>query len=94
VTGSPSPVVQMLPTIVFTADGIALSLDGPDGLAFDPSGNLWVSNLQSDNAGSVVEFTPAQLAVVGNLSPTVFLDSDIFGLNFHQPSLLTFGPIP
>ncbi len=94
VTGTPIPVVQINATSVITADGFALSLDGPDGLAFDPSGNLWVSNLYSDNAGSVVEFTPAQLATTGSPSPAVFLDSDIFGLNFHQPTLLTFGPIP
>jgi hypothetical protein len=53
-----------------------------------------VGNLQSDNADSVVEFTPAQLVATGSMSPAVFLDSNIFGLNIHQPALLTFGPIP
>jgi hypothetical protein len=94
VSGSPAPVVQINPTTVMTADGFASSLDGPDGLAFDASGDLWVSNLQSDNAGSVVEFTPSQLSETGNPSPAVFLDSDIFGTNIQSPALLTFGPIP
>jgi len=30
----------------------------------------------------------------GSASSAVFFDSDIFGTNIHQPSLLTFGPIP
>jgi len=93
-SGSLTPTVTITATPVETIDGITTSLDGPDGLAFDPSGNLWVSNLQSDNAGSVAEFTAAQLATSGNPSPAVFLDSDEFGLNIHQPALLTFGPIP
>ena len=92
-SGSLTPTVTITATPVETIDGITTSLDGPDGLAFDPSGNLWVSNLQSDNAGSVAEFTAAQLATSGNPSPAVFLDSDEFGLNIHQPALLTFGPI-
>ena len=93
-SGTPTPTVIITATPVVTADGIALSLDFPEGVAFDPSGNLWVANLESDNAGSLAEFTSAQLASSGSPSPAVFLDSDIFGTNIHQPSLLTFGPIP
>ncbi|MGA8641283.1 hypothetical protein [Candidatus Binatus sp.] len=93
-SGTPTPKVTITATAVVTLDGIALSLDFPEGLAFDPAGNLWVANLESDNAGSLAEFTPAQLASSGNPSPAVFLDSDIFGTNIHQPALLTFGPIP
>jgi hypothetical protein len=94
VSGTPAPKVIITATPVVTLDGIALSLDFPEGAAFDSAGNLWVANLESDNAGSLAEFTPAQLATSGNPSPAVFLDSDIFGINIHQPSLLTFGPIP
>ena len=94
VSGTPTPKVIITATPVVTLDGIALSLDFPEGVAFDPAGNLWVANLESDNAGSLAEFTPAQLATSGSPSPAVFLDSDIFGTNIHQPSLLTFGPIP
>jgi streptogramin lyase len=93
-SGSLMPTVTIAATIVITADGFASSLDNPDGLAFDPSGNLWVSNLESDNAGSIAEFTAAQLATSGSPSPAVFLDSDIFGININLPALLTFGPIP
>ena len=93
-SGTPTPKVIITATPVLTLDGIALSLDFPEGAAFDPAGNLWVANLESDNAGSLAEFTPAQLATSGSPSPAVFLDSDIFGTNIHQPSLLTFGPIP
>ena len=92
--GALTPTVVITATPVVTLDGVALSLDLPDGLAFDPAGNLWVANLDSDNAGSLAEFTPIQLTSSGNPPPAVFLDSDVFGTNIHQPSLLTFGPIP
>ena len=94
VSGTPTPKVTITATAVLTLDGIALSLDFPEGVAFDPAGNLWVANLESDNAGSLAEFTATQLASSGGPSPAVFLDSDIFGINIHQPSQLTFGPIP
>jgi hypothetical protein len=93
-SGSPSPTVTISATSVATATGFASSLDCPEGLAFDPSGNLWVSNLISDNAGSIAEFTAAQLATTGSPSPAVFLDSDVFGLNIDAPAQLTFGPVP
>lgn len=93
-SGIKTPTVIITATLVATAGGFALSLDFPEGLAFDSDGSLWVSNLESDNAGSVAKFTAAQLAATGNPSPAVFLDSDEFGLNFHQPAQLTFGPIP
>jgi hypothetical protein len=93
-SGTPTPTVIITATPVATLDGIAMSLDLPEGIAFDSAGNAWVANLDSDNAGSLAEFTPAQLATSGSPSPAVFLDSDIFGTNIHQPSLLTFGPIP
>ena len=93
-SGSLTPNVTITATVVVTLDGMAMSLDIPDGLAFDPSGNLWVANLDSDNAGSLAEFTPAQLATSGSPSPAVFLDSDVFGNNINQPALITFGPIP
>jgi sugar lactone lactonase YvrE len=93
-SGTPTPKVTITATAVVTQDGIAMSLDFPEGLAFDPAGDLWVANQESDNAGSLAEFTPPQLANSGSPSPAVFLDSDIFGINIHQPALLTFGPIP
>ncbi len=93
-SGSLTPNVIITATVVTTLDGMAMSLDFPEGLAFDSSGNLWVANLDSDNAGSLAEFTPAQLAASGSPSPAVFLDSDIFGTYINQPAQITFGPIP
>ena len=93
-SGSLTPTVTITATPVATIGGTTMSLDGPDGLAFDPGGNLWVSNLLSDNAGSIAEFTTGQLGSSGNPSPAVLLDSDVFGININQPALLTFGPIP
>src|SRR5580704_1895829 len=93
-SGTPTPTVIITATPVVTLDGIALSLDFPEGIAFDAAGNAWVANLENDNAGSLAEYTPAQLATSGSPSPAVFLDSDIFGTNIHQPAQLTFGPIP
>jgi hypothetical protein len=93
-SGSLTPNVTITATVVTTLDGMAMSLDVPQGLAFDPSGNLWVANGDSDNAGSLAEFTPTQLATSGSPSPAVFLDSDIFGNNINQPALIIFGPIP
>ena len=35
-------------TVVLTGDGT--NLDGPEGMAFDNSGNMWVANFSSDLA--------------------------------------------
>jgi secreted PhoX family phosphatase len=90
-SGSPTPLVILQSTTVTTPSGSAPSLSCPEGLAFDRKGNLWVSNALSDNAGSVVEFTSAQLAASGSPAPAVFLDSKSDGSNISQPSLLSFG---
>jgi hypothetical protein len=91
-SGSPAPITTISATSVTTASGVALSLDSPQGLAFDKKGNLWVSNALSDNAGSIAEFTPAQIASDGSPNPAVFLDSDVDGLNMNDPVLISFGP--
>lgn len=59
------------PTVTIAAN--AGSLSSPIGLAFDPSGNLWVSNASST---TLVMFTPAQLATTGNPTPTVTIGAD------------------
>ena len=63
-SGTPTPAV----TIAASAG----SLDGPLGLAFDFSNNLWVANA---NAGSVVEFAAGQLAASGSPTPAVTLSA-------------------
>jgi secreted PhoX family phosphatase len=59
-SGSPAPNVTLTPN--------AGSLNQPAGLAFDASGDLWVSNM---GANTVVEFTPSQIASSGSPTPGV-----------------------
>lgn len=89
---TPAATVTLSETNVTTSTGTAQSLDGPNGLAFDNSGDLWVSNWYSDNHGSLAEFTPSQIAASGSPSPKVFLDSDASGSNMNNPVLIAFGP--
>ena len=65
-TITPAATATIIATTVTTATGSADSLDGPDGLAFDKSGDLWVSNWTSDYYGSLAEFTAKQLAAAGS----------------------------
>ena len=90
-SGSPTPLVVLASTTVPTSSGSAPSLACPEGLVFDRNGNLWVSNAISDNAGSIAEFSRAQLAASGSPVPTVFLDSDPDASNISQPAQLSFG---
>jgi IPT/TIG domain len=69
-TGAPTPAV--------TISASAGSLNGPDGLAFDAHGDLWVAN----NSGStVVEYTPSQLAATGAPTPAVTISASAGSLN-------------
>lgn len=70
------------PAVFLTA--INGSLDDPAGVAFDNSGNLWVSNFQS--SASVVEFTKNQLASSGSPEPT------IIGAPLNGPVGMAFNP--
>jgi len=72
------------PHVVITSN--SGSIQSPLGMAFDPSGNLWVSNQGNSH---LVEFTPAQLAAGGNPAPHVDLAptathslSDPYGVAF------------
>ena len=49
-TGAPTPAITISPD----RSG---SLDAPDDLAFDPSGDLWVANY---NSNTVVEYSPGR----------------------------------
>ena len=62
------------PAVVLTDDGSG-SLDESEPLVFDKSGNLWVGNVSDPvhNFGSIVEFTPGQLAASGSPTPKVML---------------------
>ncbi len=73
------------PAIVLTAN--AGSLDGPAGLAFDASGDLWIANMLNN---SVVEFTPAQIAASGDPAPATV----ITGSSLSAPFGIAFDPHP
>lgn len=87
-SGSPTPIVVLSATSV----GNSSSLSCPEGMAFDKGGNLWVSNALSDNFGSIVQFTAAQIGASGSPAPNIFLDSNSTGTNLDQPALFSFGP--
>ncbi len=76
-SGSPTPPV------VISAPGSALTR--PIGLAFDASGDLWVSN---STPNTVVEYTPAQLTGTGDPAPTVKLSS--VAMSLSAPQFLAF----
>jgi sugar lactone lactonase YvrE len=76
-SGSPTPAV--------TLSGAALN--GPEGLAFDFGGNLWVVNAGSS---TVIEFTPNQLGASGSPTPAVTLSAT--GGSLNNPVGLAFDP--
>lgn len=78
-SGSPTPVITLTPN--------AGSLDGPAGLAFDATGDLWIANMLNN---SVVEFTPAQIAASGDPAPTTV----ITGSSLSAPFGIAFDPHP
>ena len=82
VSGDPAPAVKI------TSDaGVPASLDGPENLAVDPSGDLWVANALND---TIVEFTPTQLAVTGSPTPKVIISS--LATSLRYPVGLAFSP--
>jgi sugar lactone lactonase YvrE len=76
-SGSPTPNVTLSPN--------AGSLNQPAGLAFDNSGDLWVSNM---GANTVVEFTPSQIASSGSPTPS----ATVSGASLNRPVGLAFNP--
>jgi sugar lactone lactonase YvrE len=64
-TGSPVPAIALSS---FT------NSDAPAGLAFDGSGNLWVSTINS-----IVEFTPSQISATGAPTPTITITGSALG---------------
>ncbi len=78
-TGSPTPAVTI------SAD-VGGSLDGSTGIAFDNTGNLWVSNF---NASTLVQYTPDQLTATGSPTPAVTISADVGG-SLNTPAGLAF----
>ena len=65
------------------------SLDSPVGLAFDPSGNLWVSD---DSNNSLVEFAPGQLAT-GSPTPTATIVGTATGIDEPGGIAIVAAPV-
>lgn len=68
-----------------TADVLISNADGPNGLAFDANGNLWVSLLFTEE---LAMYTPAQLATTGSPPPQVVIGSD--GTSLRQGYAIAF----
>ncbi|HEY1653151.1 MAG TPA: IPT/TIG domain-containing protein [Acidimicrobiales bacterium] len=76
-TGDPTPAV--------TISANASSIDDPSGVAFDSSGDLWVTSTNND---TLVEFNPSQLASSGDPAPAVTISST--GSSLDGPYSLAF----
>ncbi|XXX72544.1 hypothetical protein WMF30_33335 [Sorangium sp. So ce134] len=56
---------------------VVANLRGPQGLAFDPDGNLWVGYFAGNQ---LVRYTPEERAASGTLTPEVLFDIDVLAL--------------
>jgi sugar lactone lactonase YvrE len=74
-SGSPTPIVTLSGS----------TLHNPAGLAFDASGNLWISNIGSS---TVIEFAASQLVTSGTPTP----NTSITGSSVLNPFGLAFDP--
>jgi sugar lactone lactonase YvrE len=76
-SGDPAPAV--------TVSASGPSLGNPSGVAFDASGDLWVTNSGNN---TLVEYTPNQLAASGDPSPAVTISAN--GSSLNGPFSLAF----
>jgi sugar lactone lactonase YvrE len=74
------------PGIVLSAT--ASSLSSPSALAFDPSGNLWVTNTA---ANTVVSFATASLAATGSPAPAATISANSGSLQTPRALAFDFG---
>ncbi|HTU86406.1 MAG TPA: IPT/TIG domain-containing protein [Solirubrobacteraceae bacterium] len=95
VTGAPTPAV----TLSSDSSG---SLNGSDQAQFDAAGDLWVADYEpTGSSGSIVEFTPAQLAASGSPIPENTITGEQTGLSNpwvlvieQAPTVTTLSPAP
>jgi sugar lactone lactonase YvrE len=92
-----STIVEFTPSQLATAGaetpGIVLSatassLSSPTALAFDPSGNLWVTNAA---ANTVVSFSTASLTATGSPAPAATISANSGSLQAPRALAFDFG---
>jgi sugar lactone lactonase YvrE len=80
-------------TITSSAFGSGSCLGGMD---FDRSGDLWVSvtgtDVNCEENSQLVAFTPDQLSVGGNLTPSITISQNKTKTNLSLPGPIRFGP--
>ncbi len=83
--------------VIVTSAAFGSSYDCIGGIDFDNSGDLWVS-VGTDICGAgkvgdqLVEFSPSQLSMGGNLDPIVIIGQNSRKTNLFIPGPLRFGP--
>jgi sugar lactone lactonase YvrE len=86
---SPSPAVTIAPSTFGSLPGVHCL----DGIDFDHAGNLWVSNEGTCQTKSQVDgFTPSQLSVGGDLTPSIVIEQNTRRTNIFLPGPIRFGP--
>ncbi len=92
--GAQTPAVVIIdgpaPPCIFEGTPPPPFCNGPDGLAFDNSNNLWVANGVATGTETIVKYTPDQLTTSGSPTPAVTLTTN--GTSIIGAVGLTFYP--
>jgi hypothetical protein len=91
-SGEISPPASV--TITSSAFGAESGLAGGiclGGIDFDHSGDLWLSS-HCNPESHLIEFTPSQLSLGGNLTPSVMISPNSMKTNLASPGPIRFGP--
>jgi sugar lactone lactonase YvrE len=72
------------PAVTISED-VGSNLNGPEGIIFDSSENMWVG---AEDGQVILMYTPAQYAASGSPTPDVILNAESF--SFSSPSHLAF----
>jgi hypothetical protein len=91
-SGKPTPAVTITSD---TPTSATASLHGPENIAFNATGDLWVANSEND---TLVEFAPTQLTKSGSPTPKVTIKSHLAKPTtpasgvLRYPTGVAFGP--